>query len=137
MAPVNWNILWLRELENMELSYDPQIDSEYEDTLGLGCDVTFSALGVSGQLEGKEVDVYFKRVVGDDRMSGDASFVVEEGLAWMDIYVDDYALDFVAMMYEKAQRWDKPLGLWFGGERDDYRWYVRQDLLEYKRPDET
>jgi hypothetical protein len=24
MAPANWNILWLRELENMELSYDLQ-----------------------------------------------------------------------------------------------------------------
>jgi hypothetical protein len=36
MAPANWNILWLRELENMELSYDLQIDSEYEDTLAQG-----------------------------------------------------------------------------------------------------
>jgi hypothetical protein len=36
MAPANWNILWLRELENMDLSYDLQID----DTLAQGCDVT-------------------------------------------------------------------------------------------------
>ena len=56
MAPANWNILWLRELENMDLSYDLQID----DTLAQGCDVTFSALGVSGDLKGKEVDVAFK-----------------------------------------------------------------------------
>jgi hypothetical protein len=97
--------------------------------------VTFSALGVSGDLEGKEVDVYFKRVIGADRTSGDASLVVEEGLTWMDIYVDDYALGFVVTMYEKANLWDEPLGLWFGGERDDYRWSVRHDLLEYKRPD--
>jgi hypothetical protein len=60
MAPANWNILWLRELENMELSYDLQIDREYDDILAQGCDVTFSALGVSGDLKGKEVDVAFK-----------------------------------------------------------------------------
>jgi hypothetical protein len=135
MAPANWNILWLRELENMDLSYDLQINSEYEDTLAQGCDVTFSALGVSGDLQGKEVDVAFKRVIGDDRTSGDASVVVEKELAWMDIYVDDYALGFVAMMHEKAQLSNKPLGLWLAKEDDDYRWHVNYALLEYKRPE--
>ena len=131
MAPANWNILWLRELENMDLSYDLQID----DTLAQGCDVTFSALGVAGDLQGKEVDVAFKRVIGDDRTSGDASVVVEKELAWMDIYVDDYALGFVAMMHEKAQLSNKPLGLWLAKEDDDYRWHVNYALLEYKRPE--
>jgi hypothetical protein len=104
-----WNILWLRTLESMQLSYDLQIDCDYEDTLSLGCDVTFSALGASGDLEGKEVDVYFKRVVGE-RTSGDVSVGIEEDHAWMDIYVDDYALHFLVMMYQKAQRLYNPLG---------------------------
>jgi hypothetical protein len=42
-------------------------------------------LGVTGDLQGKEVDVAFKRVIGGDRTSGDASVVVEKELAWMDI----------------------------------------------------
>jgi hypothetical protein len=134
MAPANWNILWLREI-NMGLSFDLQIDSEHEDTLSLGCDVTFSALGVSGTFEGKEVDVYFKRVVGD-RTNGDASVVMEEELAWMDIYVDDHAVDFLVMMYDRAQRLDDPLGLWLTGEHGSYLWHVRHDFLEYKRTDE-
>ena len=45
----------------MGISYDLQIDCEYEDTLAQGCDVVFSALGVSGDLKDKEVHVYFKR----------------------------------------------------------------------------
>src|ERR1700730_18320168 len=79
-----WNILWLRTLESMQLSYDLQIDCDY-------------------------VDVYFKRVVGE-RTSGDVSVGIEEDHAWMDIYVDDYALHFLVMMYQKAQRLDNPLG---------------------------
>ena len=134
MAPANWNILWLRELENMELSYDLQFDREYDDTLAQGCHLTFSALAVSGDLKGEEVVVSFKKVVGD-RTSGDAYVVVEEDLVWMDIYIDDYALSFVAMMYEKAQLSNKPLGLWYRGEPADCRWHVRHDLLEYERPD--
>ena len=53
----------------------------------------------------------------------------------MDIYVDDYALGFVAMMHEKAQLSNKPLGLWLAKEDDDYRWHVNYALLEYKRPE--
>jgi hypothetical protein len=136
MASVNSNILWLRELVNMELSYDLRIDSEYDEILAQGCEVTFSAFGVSGVLQGKEVDVYFKRLIGDDRTSGDA-VVMEQEPAWIDIFVDDYALGFVAMMHEKALLSNKPLGLWFKGERDFYRWSVRHDLLEYKRPNES
>jgi hypothetical protein len=64
LAPDWWNIVWLREI-SMALSYDSQIDMEYEDSQALGCDVRFfSSLGVSGEFEGKEVDVYFKRIVG-------------------------------------------------------------------------
>jgi hypothetical protein len=136
MAPANWNILWLRELENIGLSYDLQIDSENDDILMQGCDVMFSALGVSGDLEGKEVDVYFKRTT-DERSGGDASVSISDEFRWIDIYVEDYALGFLVMMYEKAQRWDKPLGLWFTGIQGDYRWHVRMDLLDYKRPDKT
>ena len=129
-----WNILWLRTLDSMQLSYDLQIDCEYEDTLSLGCDVTFSALGASGDWKGKEVDVYFKRVVGE-RTSGDISVGIEEDHAWMDIYVDDYALHFLVMMYQKAQRLDNPLGLMLTRECGDYRWHVRDDFLQYERPD--
>jgi hypothetical protein len=50
----------------MALSYDLQVDMEYEDSQALGCDVRFfSSLAVSGEFEGKEVDVYFKRIVGE------------------------------------------------------------------------
>jgi hypothetical protein len=132
MAPANWNILWLRELENMELSYDLQFDREYDDTLAQGCHLTFSALAVSGDLKGEEVIVYFKKVVGD-RTSGDAYVVVEEGLVWMDTYIDDYTLSFVAMMYEKAQLSNKPLGLWYRGEPADCRRFQYRPAIRGSR----
>ena len=43
LAPANWNILGGG---GVDLSYDLQID----DTLAQGCDVTFSALGVAGDI---------------------------------------------------------------------------------------
>jgi hypothetical protein len=133
-GPDWWNIVWLREI-TLDLSYDLQIDMEYEDSQALGCDVRFfSSLGVSGEFEGKEVDVYFKRIVGE-RAPGDVSIRVAEDIIWVDIYVDEHALNFVVMMYDKAQRLDEPLGLSLAKEEDDYRWHVSYDLLEYKRPD--
>jgi hypothetical protein len=74
-------------------------------------------------------------VIGDDRTSGDASLVVEEGFSWVDIYVDDYALGFLVTMYEKANRGDEQLGLWLSREGRDYRWHLRLDLLQYDRQD--
>jgi hypothetical protein len=115
-GPDWWNIVWLREI-TLDLSYDLQIDMEYEDSQALGCDVRFfSSLGVSGEFEGKEVDVYFKRIVGE-RAPGDVSIRVAEDIIWVDIYVDEHALNFVVMMYDKAQRLDEPLGIMVGKGR--------------------
>jgi hypothetical protein len=64
-------------------------------------------------------------------------FIFTKELSWIEIYVEDYAIGFVVMAYDKAQRLDKPLGLLLRVENDDYRWDVDLGYLKYERPGQT
>ncbi len=129
-APLNWDIVWLRELQEMDLSYDDRFDIEYEHTeLTQRGEVMFSALGMSGNLKDKELDVSFIRA--GDREPG--TLIFTEELSWIEIFVEDYALGFVVTAYDKGQRLDKPLGLWFNGKHDDCQWGLGFGYLSYER----
>jgi hypothetical protein len=130
------NILWLREVQELHLSYDEQFDRQYEFMhLTQDCEVTFSALGVSGDLKDSEFEVTFRRAGDGDREPGSLFFTKE--LSWIEIYVEDYAIGFVVMAYDQAKRLGKPLGLLLRVENDDYRWDVDLGYLKYERPGQT
>jgi hypothetical protein len=127
---VDWDVVWLREMQEMELFYDERPDIEHESTIRYqDCEVSFSALGISGNVKDKELDVTFRRV--GEREPG--TLIFTEEMSWIEIYVEDYALGVVVTAYDKGQRLDMPLGLWFTGERDDYQWYLGLRHLSYER----
>ncbi len=126
-APLDGDIIWLRELQEVELFYDDQYEST---TLNEGCEVIFSALGISGNVTDKELDVIFRRA--GERKPG--TLIFTEEMSWIEIYVEDYALGFVVTAYDKGQRLDMPLALCFSRKHnDDYRWYVGFGYLSWER----
>jgi hypothetical protein len=125
-APLDGDIIWLRELQEVELFYDDQYEST---TLTQGCEVMFSGLGISGNVQHKELDVTFRRA--GEREPGTLIFTEER--SWIEIYVEDYALGFVVTAYDEGERLNMPLALCFSRKHNDgYRWYVWFGWLSYE-----